>query len=83
MHLRQPEFTYSACEPFTINKERIQTLQKQVIDNIFIKTNQIKLVFNNDTAYGNLKDLTRRTDSDKLLLDKTFNIAKNTKYDGH
>ena len=26
MHLRQPEFTYSACEPFTINKERIQTL---------------------------------------------------------
>ena len=24
MHLRQPGFTYSVCEPFTKNKERIQ-----------------------------------------------------------
>ena len=24
MHLRQPVFTYSACGPFTKNKERIQ-----------------------------------------------------------
>ena len=24
MHLRQPQFVYSACEPFTKNKERIQ-----------------------------------------------------------
>ena len=24
MHLKQPGFTYSACEPFTKNKERIQ-----------------------------------------------------------
>ena len=24
IHLIQPEFTYSACEPFTKNKERIQ-----------------------------------------------------------
>ena len=23
MHLKQPGFTYSACEPFTKNKERI------------------------------------------------------------
>ena len=23
MHLRQPQFVYSACEPFTKNKERI------------------------------------------------------------
>ena len=23
-HLRQPEFAYSACEPFTKNEERIQ-----------------------------------------------------------
>ena len=22
IHLKQPEFTYSACRPFTINKER-------------------------------------------------------------
>ena len=32
-------------------------------------------------AYGGFQDLFRRTTSDKLLLDKTFNIAKNPKYD--
>ena len=33
-------------------------------------------------AYGNFKDLTRRTASDKTMRDKAFNIAKNPKYDG-
>ena len=28
MNLRQQEFTYSACELFTKNKERIQTFKK-------------------------------------------------------
>ena len=28
MHLRQPGFTYSACRPFTKNKERIRNLKK-------------------------------------------------------
>ena len=37
MHLRQPGFTYSASGPFTKNKERIQNLKKQKIQNIFIK----------------------------------------------
>ena len=34
-------------------------------------------------AYGDFKDLARRTASDKVLRDKTFNIAKNPKYDGY
>ena len=34
-------------------------------------------------AYGSLKDLARRTTSDKVLRDKAFNIAKNPKYDGY
>ena len=29
------------------------------------------------------KDLPRRTTADKLLCDKAFNNAKNTKYDGY
>ena len=33
-------------------------------------------------AYGDFKDLKRRTASDKILRDKAFNIAKNPKYDG-
>ena len=39
MHLRQLEFTYSACGPFTKNKERVKNLKKQVTQDIFIKTN--------------------------------------------
>ena len=34
-------------------------------------------------AYGDFKDLARRAASDKILRDKTFNIAKNHKYDGY
>ena len=34
-------------------------------------------------AYGDYKDLARRTDSDRILRDKAFNIAKNLKYDGY
>ena len=29
MHLRQPQFVYSACEPFTKNRDRIQKLKKK------------------------------------------------------
>ena len=34
-------------------------------------------------AYGDFKDLARRTSSDKVLRDEAFNIAKNPKYDGY
>ena len=46
IHLRQLGFTYSASGPITKNKERIQELKrKQEIDDIFIKTNLIRLAF--------------------------------------
>ena len=34
-------------------------------------------------AYGDFKDLNRRTAADKVLRDKAFNITKNPKYDGY
>ena len=34
-------------------------------------------------AYGDFKDLNRRTAADKVLLDKAFNIDKNPKYNGY
>ena len=76
MYLKQPRFSYSGCEPFTKNKERNQNLKKQEIQYIFIKSNQIKLCFQYDMAYGDFKDLPRRTATDKVLCDKAFNIAK-------
>ena len=45
-HLKQSGFTYSACGPFTENKERIQKLKKQEIQDTFLKMNQKRLVFN-------------------------------------
>ena len=34
-------------------------------------------------AYGSFKDLAKITAADKVLRDKAFNIAKNSKYDGY
>ena len=34
-------------------------------------------------AYGKSKDLTRRTESDRVLRDKTFKLASDPKYDGY
>ena len=81
MHLKQPEFTCSACGPFIKNKERIQKF-KETGDNSYIYTNKLgKACFQHDMAYGDFKDLARRTGSDQVLRDKTFNIAINPKYD--
>ena len=65
IHLKQPGFTYSACGPFTKNKERIQKL-KETGDTDYIYKNELdKACFQHDMAYGDFKDLKRRTFSDK------------------
>ena len=40
MHLEQPGFTYSACGPFTKNKERIQKF-KETGDTSYIYKNEL------------------------------------------
>ena len=83
MHLKQLGYTYSACLPFTKNKERIKRF-KETGDTNYIHKNELdKACFQHDMAYGDFKDLARRTASDKVLRDKAFNIAKNPKYDGY
>ena len=81
MNLTQPGFTYSACGPFTKNKERIQKFKKTG-DSRYIYRNELdKACFQHDIAYGDFKDLKRRTTADNVLRDKAFNIAKKPKYD--
>ena len=81
MHLRQPGLTYSACGPFTKTKERIQKF-KQTGDSKYVYKNEFdKACFQHDMAYGDFKDLKRRTAA--VLRDKAFDIAKNPKYDGY
>ena len=48
MHLKQPGFTYSACGPFTKNKERIQKF-KETGDTSYISKNELdKSCFQHD-----------------------------------
>ena len=82
-HLKQREFTNSAFGPFTKNKERIQKF-KETGETSYIYKNELdKGCFQHDMAYRDFKYLKRRTFSDKVLRDKTFNIAKSPKYDGY
>ena len=83
MNLREPGFTYSTCGPFTKKKKRIPKF-KGTGDWRYIYQNQLgKACFQHDVAYRYFKDTTRRTTSDKILRDKSFNIAKNPKYHGY
>ena len=89
INLRQARFIFTASGSFTKNKEKIQKLKKQEIHDIYIyiyiyiyQNEPDKTWFQHDMVYGDFKDLPRRTASDKVLCNQTFNIAKNTKYDG-
>ena len=77
MHLKQPTSTYSAYGPFTKNKKRIQKLKETGDTSYIYKKELDKACFQHDMAYGDFKELARRTTSDEILRDKAFNIAKN------
>ena len=80
MHLKQPKFTYSACGPFTKNKERIQKLKKNPGDSRYIYRDEIdKGCFQHDMIYRHFKDLTRRTASDKVFRGKAFLYCQKSK----
>ena len=82
MHLRQPQFTYSACGLFTKNRERVRKL-KATGDSRYIYQNELdKTCLQHVMVYGDFKDLAKRTAADKVLTDKGFNIARDARYDG-
>ena len=91
MHLKKPtalsklEFTYSASEPFTKNKERFPKIKKKITEETkYIYKNEVDIAcFQHDMTYGDFKDLAKRIVSDKVLRDEAFNTAKSPKYDGY
>ena len=83
MHLRQPQFTYSACGPFTKHKQRIQKFKETGDTDCIYKNELDKACFAHDAAYSDSKNLTKRTVADEILKNKAFNIAKNSKFDGY
>ena len=78
LHLKEPGFTYSASGPFTRNKERIENFMQTGNTDFFYRN---EASFQHHMAYGKSKDLTKRTQSDKVLRDKAFKIASDPKYD--
>ena len=89
MHLKQlasfdkSGFAYSACEPFTKSKERIEKFM-QAGNTYFIYKNELdKACFQHDMTYGKSKNLAKRTQSSNVLRDKAFIFASDPKYDSY
>ena len=83
MHLKQPGFTYNTCGPFTRNKERLEKFMQTGNTDFNCRNEFNKACFQRDMAYGKSKDLTKKTQSDKFLRDKTFKTVSYLKYDSH
>ena len=67
--------------PLQKNKEGIQKIKVKGVSQYIYQDKLEKACFQHDMVYRDFKDLTRRTASDKILLDKAFNTAKNPKHD--
>ena len=78
-----PGFTYSACGPFTKNKQRIQKFMETGDTNYIYRNEFDKTCFQHEMAYDKYKDLEKRTQSDKVLKEKAFEYRNNPKYDGY
>ena len=65
------------------NKERIEKFLQTGNTNFIYRNKLDKACFQHDIAYGKSKDLTKRTQSDKVLRDKAFKIESDPKYDSY
>ena len=53
MHLKRPDFTYSACGPFTKSNGRIETFMQTGNTDYIYKNDLDKARFQHDMSYGN------------------------------
>ena len=81
MHLRQPQFVYSACGPFTGHKERIKEFKRKGDTRLLYRNELDKACFKHDAAYAKYKDVENRLISDQKLRNSAYDIASNPKYD--
>ena len=79
MHLKQPDFTYSACGSFTQKKERIEKFMQTGNTDFIYRIQLDKACFQHVMAYIKSKDLAKRTQSDKVWRDKAFKTASDPK----
>ena len=67
MHLKQPGLNYSACGPFTKNKERIEKFMQTGDKYVNYKNQLDKACFQHDMANGKTKGFVKRTQSGNVL----------------
>ena len=82
LHLKKSGFTYSACEPFTKHRGRIQKFRETGNLKHLYRNTIYKACFAHDAVYSDSKDLDKRTISDKILKDRVYEIPRNRKDDG-
>ena len=83
MDLRQPQFVYSACEPFSRHKERIKEFKRTGDTRLLYRNELDKACFKHDAAYAKYKDVENRLISDQKLRNSAYDIASNPKYGGY
>ena len=69
MHLKQPEFTYSACGPFK-HGEIVQKFRETGNLKLLRRNELDKACFAHDAASSDSKHLAKRTISEKILKDR-------------
>ena len=83
LHLKQPGFTYSACEPFSKHCGRIQKFRETGNLKHLYRNELDKACFGHDASYSDSKDLVKTTISGKILKGSAYETAWNCGYDGY
>ena len=83
IHLRQPQFVYSACGSFTRHNERIKEFKCTGDTRLLYRNELDKACFKHDAAYTKYKDVENRLISDQKLKNSAYDLASNPKYDGY
>ena len=64
-------------------KKELENLKKTGDTCYIYRIELDKACFQHDSAYADHKDLINRTEADKVLRDKAYDIASNPEYDGY
>ena len=83
LHLKQPEFNYSACAPFTNHSERIRNFRETANLKHLYRSKLDKVCFAHDSAYSDSKVLSKTAISDKILKDRAYEIGRDRSYEGY
>ena len=67
IHLKEPVFNYSACDPFTKNKGTVEKFMQAGNTDFIYKNDLDKACFKHDAAYDKSRDLAKRSESDKVF----------------